>query len=139
MEKKNSKLVHRYYKVRASAVNDYHARVNGVGHVCVVLSRSKKTPTNYKAAVSFKSPADHFDKERGIQIASGRLRSRKPGRNFRVTGRTVEAAVAEVLRRLLDKRRKVFCRGKAISRPYAPDWFYAAVVEKERQLLPLKL
>lgn len=134
MRKKNmkntSEIAHRFFRVRASALDDNNQKINGTGHVCLVLKPSTRTPQNYRVAVSFKSPADKLDRELGVKIAEGRLISTRVGRNFRVKAKNLDAAFTVAIDTLFEKERSVFRRGKAVSRPFVPDWLYQAVVEQ---------
>lgn len=135
---KTNEISHRFFRIRASALNDDQQKVNGVGHVCLVLKPSLRSKNVFRAAFSFKSPADLANRELGLKIAEGRLTSTRPGRNFKIEAKNLEAAFAVAVEDLFNKSRKVCRKGKMTFRPFAPNWLYQAVVENERQLLPLK-
>lgn len=136
--KTTNNTVHRFFTVRASALNDNKEKVNGTGHICVVLKPSATNPNNFRAAVSFKSPADKLMRELGVQIAEGRLNSNRPGRNFRVKATNLDEAFAAVFTSMFAKRRKVFRRGQEVTRPFVPDWLHQAAVEQQRKIIALK-
>lgn len=135
--KNTSDITHRFFRVRASALDDNQKKVNGIGHVCLVL-RPTRTAQTYRVAVSFKSPADKLDRDLGVRIAEGRLTSPRPGRNFRVTAKSLDGAFSAALSTLFTKSRRVMREGKAVSRPFVPDWLHQAVVEQEHQIQALK-
>ncbi len=135
--KDTSDITHRFFKVRASALDDNQKKVNGTGHVCLAL-RPARTPQTYRVAVSFKSPADKLNRELGIKIAEGRLTSARPGRNFRVTAKSIDGAFSAALNTLFTKSRRVIRKGKTVTRPFVPDWLHQAVIEREHQIQALK-
>lgn len=135
--KNTTEIAHRFFRVRASALDDNQQKVNGTGHICLVL-RPTRTPQTYRVAVSFKSPADKLDRELGVRIAEGRLTSARPGRNFRVTAKSIDGAFSTALSTLFTKSRKIIREGKAVNRPFVPDWLHQAVIEQERQIQTLK-
>lgn len=134
----NTKVAHRFFRVRASAKDDKNVLVRGTGHVCLALTPCSGNPKKFRVAASFKSPADKLDRGLGITIADGRLASRKAGRNFFVTAASVETAAKAATSALFNRKRALFRRGQKVSRPFAPDWLVQAVVEKEHLLIPLK-
>ncbi len=130
-------VTHKFFKVRASALNDNQVRINGVGHVCLVL-KPVKNSSKFRVAVSFKSPADKANPVLGTRIAEGRLNSRRAGRNFVVSARSISDATNKALTEMFTKTRRVFRRGHLQRRPFVPDWLFKAVVEKERSLVSIK-
>lgn len=134
----NSKVVHRFFRVRASARDDNNDLVRGTGHVCLALVPVRGNPKKYRVAASFKSPADSSDRDLGMAIADGRLISRKAGRNFFITAASVETAVKVATSALFERKRTLRRRGRKVSRPFAPDWLVDAVVAKEHVLTAIK-
>lgn len=136
--KNTNETVHRFFSVRASALDDNRKKVSGTGHVCLVLKPSVTNPNNFRVAVSFKSPVDKLDRELGVKIAEGRLSSPRPGRNFRIKATNTDEAFQSALETIFAKQRKVFRKGEAVSRPFVPDWLHQAVVEQKRKIVSLK-
>lgn len=134
----NTSKFFKFFSVRASALDDNRNLVKGTGHVCVAVQPSARNPQVYRVAVSFKSPADKLDRELGMRIAEGRLTSARPGRHFRVTAKTVDAAFKAALDSLFEKNRRVVRKGKTVTRPFVPDWLHQAVVEQEHRIHALK-
>lgn len=123
----------RFFRIPAQAFDDacsdgVKKLVHGTGHVCVAV---RKTGASFRVGFSFKSPADKLDLARGIKIATGRLTSRKPQRNFIVRASTIEEAVDRALTNLFKKTRTVVRRGENIERSMAPDWLIGAVASKK--------
>lgn len=136
--KDTDQISHRFFGVRASAMDDNQRKIRGTGHVCLVLKPSVRNRKLFRAAVSFKSPADKLNRELGVRIAAGRLASARPGRSFVIRASNLENAFQTALESIFTKQRKVFRRGKTVMRPFVPDWLHQAVVERERQMIPLK-
>lgn len=136
--KNTSDITHRFFRVRASALDDNLQKVNGTGHVCLAVQPSLKDPKSFRVAVSFKSPADKLDRELGVRIAEGRLTSTRPGRNFKVKAKNLETAFEVAVDSLFAKHRRVIRKGKTVARPFVPDWLHQAVVEQERVMIALK-
>lgn len=135
---KDTSKFYKFFSVRASALNDNKELVRGTGHVCVAVQPSVRNPKSYRVAVSFKSPADKLNRELGMKIAEGRLISSRPGRNFRINAKNLDSAFDTALDTLFTKSRKVFRKGKAVARPFVPDWLHQAVVEREHRIQALK-
>lgn len=131
-------VTHRFFSVKASCLDDDGKKVNGTGHVCLVLKPYGKNPENFKAAVSFKSPADKLDRDLGVKIAEGRLLSGRPGRTFKVKAKNIDAAFQAALESMLTKNKQVVRKSQTVDRPFVPDWLHQAVVEQERKIHALK-
>jgi hypothetical protein len=134
----DSKIVHRFFKVRASGLNDQNKVVRGIGHVCVAL-RPMINGNGFRVGLSFKSPVDSKDIELGQKIADGRLISRKSNRNFIVRAKTSETAFKQAVQKMFSIKRKVNRRGEMVSRPFVPDWLHNAVMEQQHELTVLKV
>jgi hypothetical protein len=135
---KDTSIAHRFFSVRASALDDNRQKVSGTGHVCLVAKASPKNPTNFKVAVSFKSPVDKLNKELGLKIAEGRLVSSRPGRNFKIRANSVDEAFKVAIEAIFTKQRKVVRKGETVVRPFVPDWLHQAVIEQKRKVVSLK-
>lgn len=121
---------YRFFRIPAQAFDDTPAKklVRGTGHVCVA---ARKAGASFRVGFSFKSPADKLDLERGKQIATGRLVSRKPQRNFIVKAATIDEAVERAISNLFQKTRTIKRAGTVVERSMAPDWLIGAVVQKK--------
>lgn len=122
-----SNLVFRHFKLNALVEKDGNPNSVGVGNVTVALLRPEKNSNTgeYTAAVAFGSPSDMENRKLARDIATGRLLSNRPGRNFtfKVTvGPTVDLThVFDVaLDMASDKNFLIKKKNQTVT--YAPTW-----------------
>ncbi len=129
-------LVFRYFdiKVPDCAITGKFDKNSGkflTGRACVVIARPPKNSSSkeFRAAVAFGSPLDSENRKKARDIATGRLLSARPGRNFTFSVDEDAIDLDSVFKTALKHSTNAFFVVEKHQRyvTYAPRWVFSAL------------